>query len=253
MSSESREAFDTTAVEVFVAAEQINNRVVLTCDHASGHLPHPWKWSERDRWLTATHWSYDLGAAELTRLTATQLGCVAALARFTRLLVDPNRELGHETLFRRSAEGHEIALNQEIDSEEATQRVELYYNPYHEAIHQLVERSPGAGLLSVHTFTPYYDDDQRPMEIGVLFNDHQERAEEMARVFTGAGFRVAMNEPYSGYEGLMYGIERHGVLHERPYLEIEVRQDLAADAQLRPKIARVLAEATRRTLVGEAR
>ena len=57
----------------------------------------------------------------------------------------------------------------------------------------------------------------------------------------GAGFLVALNEPYSGREGLIYAAERHAGTHGRRALELEVRQDLATDPSARRQIVGALA------------
>ena len=41
-----------------------------------------------------------------------------------------------------------------------------------------------------------------------------------------SGATVAPNEPWSGMKGLIYSVARHGAVHQVPYLEIEVRDDL---------------------------
>ena len=82
------------------------------------HLPLPWEWHEEDTWLLGSHWSYDLGAAEISRKLAQGMDCGAVLANFSRLLVDANRELDSSTLFRKEAEGRTIRLNADVDAAE---------------------------------------------------------------------------------------------------------------------------------------
>ncbi|MEM6929678.1 MAG: hypothetical protein AAF602_22250, partial [Myxococcota bacterium] len=52
-----------------------------------------------------------------------------------------------------------------------------------------------------------------------------------------AGWSVALNEPWSGREGLMYAADRHSLAHGRVALEIEVRQDLLRKPEVRARLA----------------
>ncbi len=217
--------------------------LVLTCEHASERLPAPWSWSERDQRLIGTHWSHDIGAADITRAIARALGCAAVLSRFSRLLVDPNRALDQPGLFRERAEGEPVELNAGLAPDERQRRLDRYYHPFHRAIERMLVDNPGAPLLSVHTFTPRYEGAHRAMEIGVLFTRHERPAWALADRLGHAGFVVALNEPYSALDGFASSPERHADAHARPWIELEIRQDIAADvARWQPLAATLAAE-----------
>lgn len=203
--------------------------VVLTCEHASVELPSPWAWPPADRWLVGTHWSYDPGAAELTRLLAERAGWPAVLSRFSRLLVDPNRAPGDPTLFRAQAEDRVIHLNAGLSERERGRRMERFYEPYHRAAGELVAGSSAAVVCGIHSFTPVYEGRRRDLQVGVLFNDDEDLARAVALDLLQAGYHVRLNEPWSGRDGLIYAPERHARAGDRLAIEIEVRQDLAAD------------------------
>ncbi len=210
--------------------------VVITCEHASQRLPEPWQWPKEDARLVGTHWAYDLGAAELARALAARLRAPAILSRFTRLLADPNRPEDSPTLFRARADGAPIHINLSVDSRDRELRLERYYRAYHRAADQLVANHAAPLLLSIHTFTPAYEGKSRSMEIGVLYDRDEELARRCAAHLDDAGFISALNEPYSGKEGLMYAVDRHAVRYGRRALEIEVRQDLAVDNAMQERI-----------------
>lgn len=215
--------------------------VLLTCEHASERMPAPWAFLGLDARLAGTHWAYDLGAAELTAELARALGATAVLSCFSRLLADPNRPEDSDTLFRAHAEGVLVELNRQVDEVERARRLDGYYRPYHEAVHTSVGASAAEIVLAIHSFTPVYEGKARSMEVGVLFDGEEELAENLARVLADAGMAVALNQPYSGREGLMYAAERHAGSHGRRPLELEVRQDLAVDPAFRARLAAVLA------------
>ena len=214
--------------------------LLLTAEHASERMPSPWEWPEADRWLVGTHWAYDIGAAELTRELARRLGATAVLARFTRLLADPNRPEGDPTLFREVAEGHPVALNRGLSPEERARRLERLWRPYHAAVDAAVRASNAPLVLAIHTFTPLYEGEARQLEVGVLFDREEDLAKELHDALGAVGVNVALNEPYSGRAGLIYSAHRHAETHGRRALELEVRQDLAVEDVFRERLVRVL-------------
>jgi predicted N-formylglutamate amidohydrolase len=225
--------FPDDACEV-IAASDAAAPMIITCEHASNRLPAPWRWAEGDRWLERTHWAFDIGAAELTRELARASGAAAVLAGFSRLLVDPNRSLGAPTLIRGHAEGRAILLNAAVDQRERRRRVR-YWEAFHHAADRAARTSRAPILLAVHSFTPEYEGSRREVEIGVLFDREEALARRLAERLAPLG-QVRFNEPYSGKAGLMYSAQRHAdATHKRP-IELEIRQDRAADRAFRAEL-----------------
>ncbi len=217
---------------------------VLTCEHASEELPPGWSWPEADAHLLGTHWAVDLGIADLTRALAARLQAPAVLSRFSRLLIDPNRELSAGTLFRRHCDGHEVVLNHDLSFDERQRRIHTCYEPFHAAIGAAVASAPRANVLSMHSFTPVYEGGEpRWMEVGVLFDRDEALALAVAARLETAGLRVAINEPYSGRGGLMHSASTHALRHRRLAVELEVRQDLATDPASCPRLVDAIAQA----------
>lgn len=235
----SRLTLRTEAVEVYEGSAPY----LITCEHASQRMPYGWSWPDEDRWLIDTHWAFDLGARELSRDLALSLDGTAVLSRFSRLIVDPNRPEDSNTLFRERAEGKTIHLNTTyLDEGGQKRRIEELLRPYHEIVDREVQRSGAPVLLGLHTFTELYEGQPRSLEIGVLFDRDEALAERMAEQLAKHGIHVALNEPYSGKNGLMYSVDRHARTHERECLELEVRQDLATDPSFRHTLNAVLHE-----------
>jgi predicted N-formylglutamate amidohydrolase len=225
------------AVEI-VAARHGRASVVLSCEHASAKLPAPWSWPEADRWLTHTHWAVDIGAAELTRELAEALGAGAALARFTRLLIDPNRPPGSPTLIRKTAEGRAVQLNAQVSALERQRRLRLW-QAYHRELSSLAADTSAPVLFAVHSFTPIYEGNPRELALGVLFDEAEAGAVALAHALEPLG-ETRLNEPYSGRDGLIYSAQRHADDSGKQALEIEVRQDLCADPAFRANLVEVL-------------
>ena len=133
-------------------------------------------------------------------------------------------------MYWKQAEGHELALNRGLTEEEKRLRFDKYYVPYHAAVDEMIAQTPAVPIIAMHSFTPVYEGKKRDMEFGILFDHSDEMAYAMADALRDQGFVVAMNEPYSGKNGMMYSAYRHAHEHGREALEFEIRQDLIHDS-----------------------
>ncbi len=218
---------------------------VLTCEHATRGL-HEWTPEPDDVALLEDHWGSDIGAGDLTRELARRTGSCAVLSRFSRLVCDPNRDPREAGFVVREIGGRVLSWNRALDAAERERRRCVYFDPYHDAIDRALRARAALGtplrLCSIHSFTPVYLGRARPMEVGVLFDAHDEHAWRLEGALAQEGFEVALNAPYSGRDGLIYSARRHGRAHDLVYLELEVRQDLIDTP---PKAARVGARVAR--------
>lgn len=217
--------------------------MLFTCEHASNRVPSPWRLRPADRRLLATHWGYDLGARPLTLELARLARGGAVLTRFSRLLVDPNRDPADPTAVLRECDDGAPSFNRSLD---VPARVARFHAPFHAAVDHAVRRRRPRFLCSIHTFTPVFRGRARPMEVGVLFDRHDDLAEGLLRALADEGLRAEANAPYSGKDGLIYSAQRHGGGHGVPYLELEIRQDLVATDRAARRLARRLWSALRR-------
>jgi len=216
---------------------------LFTCEHATNELPE-WEPEPADRATLADHWGFDIGAAELTRALAGLTRSAAVLSRFSRLVCDPNRDPAEPSFVVEAVPGRALSWNRGVDAAERRRRRERYFDPYHAAIDRAIRArraAPGElRLVAVHSFTPVYLGEARPMEVGVLFDAHDEHAWRLEGALAAEGFAAARNAPYSGMDGLIYSARRHGRAHDLVYLELEVRQDLIdAPAKARAVAARI--------------
>lgn len=232
-------------VGVSEAAEVVRGKreapAFLTCEHASVRLPDAWQWPAPDQRLVGTHWSYDLGAREITLELARELGASAVLARFSRLLCDPNRDEEHGDMFRALADGEPVLLNTGMTAEDRERRISTYHRPFHVEVDAALAAVDAPMLFSIHSFTPLYQGEPRSVELGVLFNHEEREAHQLGAVLSEEFQRVAYNEPWSGRAGLIYSAERHSQRHGRLALELEVRQDCAVDPAFRARLIPTLA------------
>ena len=72
--------------------------VLVVCDHAANAIPPGYGTLGLPRKALERHIAYDIGAADVTRALAAELGAPAVLSTFSRLIIDPNRGLDDPTL-----------------------------------------------------------------------------------------------------------------------------------------------------------
>jgi predicted N-formylglutamate amidohydrolase len=219
---------------------------IFTCEHASHTVP--WDTTHLDQSLLEQHWGWDIGAAQVVESLCDQSDSVAVLAGVSRLVIDVNRAPDSRTLVVKNCGDRPVDFNQNVDAHEIARRVNAVHTPFHQLVETVVDtrlRQCPVNLVSIHSFTPVWNGVPRAMEIGVLFDRYAEHAQRLAEALQSEGFITAMNAPYSGMTGeLMYSANRHGLKYARPYLELEIRQDLiespAGIERVSDKIARAL-------------
>ena len=214
-----------------IEATRADSPFVFSCEHAGNDLPRSLHARAFGPRLLSDHVGWDPGAEPLTRRLLHHFGSPAILGRYTRLLVDLNRSPIEPDFIRRHIEGQPIPINRDITPIEKHRRTTRFYDPYHQALDRLLteHRESDPILVSIHTFTPVWRGLNRPMEYGLLFNNHQSLVATTGRYLSALGRSVAYNEPYSGKRGKIYSINMHGRRHRLRYFEIEVRIDLLVD------------------------
>lgn len=231
--------------------------MLVTCEHASARIPRPLTTVDEDLGWLETHWAIDLGAAQVAREIIQRSKSMGILARFSRLVCDVNRPPEHPDWIREELEGYPLSFNRTVDAAEHQRREETYWHPYHDSIDRVMTERLALGadvvLLSIHSFTPEFEDVHRSMEIGILYDSHEAVAVRLGKLFEADGFRTALNEPYSGREGMCFAAHRHGETHGVLYLELEVRQDLIDSVPKARLIGRRIADVMMRLGVRERR
>ena len=109
------------------------------------------------------------------------------------------------------------------------------HEPYQQAIAQTLAARDAMGqesvLISLHSFTPALrNGSPRPWQIGVLHGggDASFATALLTSLRHDSTLTVGDNEPYR-MDGIDHTVPRHAY-PDRPYVELEVRQDLLGDA-----------------------
>ena len=232
-------------------AEEVHNGsgpFVLICEHASNRLPA----ALGDLGLTEAdlqrHIAWDIGAAELAAGIAAQLSATTVLQRFSRLVIDCNRDPGDADAFIPYSEETEVPGNLGLDAAAKAERVAAIWEPFHTAIDRLLDRRRMAGqataLVTIHSFTTVYRGVARPWHVGVISTADRRLADGLLKALSAdPALVVGDNEPYSAKDNVDYTIRRHGRDRRLPHVMIEVRNDLLRDAGGRAEWAQRLAAA----------
>ena len=221
--------------------------LVLTCEHASFSLPQEYQNLGLSSTEVQRHIGWDIGARSVVASLAQTLDAPAVCSSYSRLLVDCNRDLNDHDLIVRESDRTVIPGNREVSTEECQKRIDLFYRPYHEAIDSVLaeKKDYPPTLLSLHSFTPILGKKERPFDLGVLFDRYEDLAQELGKRLGHNGHRVRYNEPYSGYDGLIFSARSHGGQHGLVYIELEINNSLIATTEGAQHIATVIGRVCR--------
>jgi predicted N-formylglutamate amidohydrolase len=202
--------------------------ILVVSDHASNRVP-PDIDLGIDPALLDQHVAIDIGVAAVAERMAAAPGIAAFLGNVSRLVCDFNREEDSPALIPHASDGHDIPGNL-FDLAGREERVERFFRPYHDALASLLHDAPPALVVSLHSFTPSLrsrPEEQRPWQVGVLYNEDERAARLTIPLLEAEGLIVGDQQPYSG-KLLNATMNRHAEARGLPYVGIEVRQDLIA-------------------------
>jgi len=185
------------------------------------------------RALLASHRGHDPGALRLARALHRLSGWELLAYTVTRLLVEPNRSLGHPRLFSE--------VTRDLPERERTRLIEGYWRPHRDRVQAAIARRPGPVLhVGVHTFTPVLDGHVRTMDVGLLYDPARRRERALCARWRAAlrarrpDLRLRRNAPYRGAaDGLTTTLRRRFPEARYTGVELEVNQALFRDARWR--------------------
>lgn len=217
--------------------------IVCTADHASNHIP-----ADIDLGIPAhllhDHIAVDIGTEAIAERLARDHAIPAHVAAVSRLVCDCNREETALGLVPEASDGHPIPGNVGADREA---RLNRFHRRYHTALELWLEAAQPKLMLSLHSFTPRLAsrDEPRPWQVGVLYNTDDRAARIAIPLLAAEGLNVGDNLPYSGRD-LNYTMNRHAEARGRPYLGVELRQDLVQTPGDHARWAALLADIVQR-------
>lgn len=186
-------------------------------------------------------------------ILADDLGACLIAQRYSRLVIDCNRDPERDDAIPKISDGTVVPGNQELNPAERQARIDEIFTPYHQAIAAELDARAARGLptilVALHSFTPEMNGRKRPWRYGVLhLGASSFSTAVLGRLREAVGTEVVGdNEPYR-MDLIDYSVPRHAVARGLDYLELEVRQDQMADAAGEAAVAREIAPLLRAAL-----
>ncbi|RYF92635.1 MAG: N-formylglutamate amidohydrolase [Caulobacteraceae bacterium] len=184
----------------FLIADHAGQEIPLNLNNLQ--LPH----SERQR-----HIALDIGVAGMGPILADDLGACLIAQRYSRLVIDCNRNPQRRDAICEVSDGTVVPANLDLTPADRQARIDAIFTPYHAAIDaELDARGDRPTVVVALHASPFSD-------------------AMLARLREAFGPEVVGdNQPYR-MDDIDYSIPRHAIGRGLDYLELEVRQDLMAD------------------------
>ena len=219
-------AADPPAVEVINPSGA--SPFLLIGDHAGNLVPQILGTLGLESSELERHIAWDIGIDALGRALSARLDAPFIAQRYSRLVIDCNRDPLSPEANPQESDGTVIPANHAMDPAQWQLRVAAIHNPYQHAIHEeLVRRATqhiNTTLISLHSFTPALNGAARPWHVGVLHAGHNDRFARrlLDRLQQNDGLIVGDNEPYR-MDSTDHTVPRHA-FPKLPYAELEVAQ-----------------------------
>ncbi len=214
---------------------------VISCEHATCHVPDPWRHLLADTAMLQSHRGWDPGAAGMAGYLGQRLETPVLLGQVSRLLADANRSASNPNVH-----APEIRALPRSDRDAI---IRAWHAPHHAAVTAEVgNRLNAAGQvihLSCHSFTPVLRGKRRNAEIGLLYDPRHSREQALAvlwqqRLQASSSLRTRRNYPYKGCgDGMTRTMRRR---YGSAYLgfEVELNQALLEDGAFPADVLQVL-------------
>lgn len=221
---------DTDLPPVRIINPQGRSLFLLLGDHAGTAIPASLGTLGLSSGQLRQHIAVDIGVQKLGEALARALDATFICQRYSRLVVDCNRDPVSPEAIPEISDGTVIPGNQNLSAREQAARIAEVHASYHAAIAQHLRERDTAGLetilVSLHSFTPIMRDIARPWDIGVLYAwGNIDFAVSLLKVLMNDDtLVVGDNEPYR-MDSTDYTVPLHASPRDCSYVEIEVRQD----------------------------
>ena len=203
---------------------------LLLGDHAGNGVPERLHGLELPAAELGRHIAIDLGVAELGHRLSALLDAPFIEQRYSRLVIDCNRDPDHPGSIAAVSDGTVVPGNADLSPHDRKARAEAIFDPYHQAVAALIAERERTGrrciVVSLHSFTPVMNGLARPWEVGVLHDggDASFAAAVLCACRAAPELVVGDNEPYR-MDGTDFTVPYHAFGAGRAYVELEVRQD----------------------------
>ena len=177
--------------------------LLLTCEHASAAYPEAFAErllgfhaSDGGQAVFETHRALDLGALAAARGLAERTGAPLIATEVTRLVVDANRHPGHPRVLGPAFAEADPSLRSRLLAE--------HHEPHRRAVREAIGERLPVLHLAVHSMTPRLGDQERTMDMALLYDPGRPAERQLAaewKVLMGRrlpALRLRRNAPYRG-------------------------------------------------------
>lgn len=209
---------DPAPVEWINADSQVP--ILLLCEHAGQAIPQTLQGLGLPEGAIDLHIGWDIGAEQLARSIAAELGAPLILQRYSRLVIDCNRPPGAPSSIPQISDDTPVPGNQHLDPEDQSHREQSIFAPLDAAIAAGFMKAPRQATFSIHSFTRHMKRGvARSCDAGFLCRTDLPTAQSlMAHVSkTRPDLDLAINQPYQiesdGDWFIPHHAESRGVRH----------------------------------------
>lgn len=141
-------------------------KIIITCEHGGYEIPEPYTvYFEGNQALLKTHRGYDLGALDVYE-TLKPLADFGLFSKTSRLLMELNRSLHHKHIFSE--------FSKKLSKDKKEKLIINYYlnyrNQVQNKINEWLLNNETVLHLSIHSFTPILNNEERHCDIGLLYD-----------------------------------------------------------------------------------
>lgn len=213
-----------------LSREDSTNPLILVCEHASRYIPEALNNLGLDEAAAREHIAWDIGALQLAEALSQQLGATLLSANYSRLLIDLNRPRHAPDSIPLQSEIYQIPGNHDLDEAAREYRRQTLFKPFHARLQTLIDERIAKGqavrVAGIHSFTPVYYGQPRPLEVGVLFGQAKAYAQRLLDGLQAHPLKAAGNQPYRIDPLGDMTVPVHGDARGLEAVLIEVRNDL---------------------------
>jgi len=223
--------------------------VVVVCEHASAQIPAELGELGLAAADLKSHAVWDPGALGLAVALAERLDATLVASKVSRLVYDCNRPPDADDAILAKSELVDVPGNADLSDAQRAERIARYYQPFHNAVAEVVAGKDNPVIVTVHSFTPVYHGARRDVEIGVLHDADVRLADALLSDLSDfERFTVRRNEPYGPEDGVTHTIKTHALPDGHLNVMLEVRNDLIPDGPAQEDMAVALAQWLTRAL-----
>ncbi|MBL4767911.1 MAG: N-formylglutamate amidohydrolase [Rhodobacteraceae bacterium] len=214
------------------ATEVINpdsdHPILLVCEHAGRHVPNSLELLGLSLDAYDLHISHDIGAENVSRRLAADLGSALVLQRYSRLVIDCNRPLGTETSIPEISDEIAVPGNIGLSAPDRRLREDLIFAPFAASCLHHIAQPHIAAAFSIHSFTPVLARQRRPWGIGFLYRSKVSRGQELADLCARLwpDLVVGYNDPYGIDGDADWFVPACAEPRNIPHCLLEIRNDL---------------------------